>query len=220
MGETPGGARPKVNLTIDGAEWIVKFGSTFDDPEIGLQEYRYAKCASACGISVPEVRLMPSKRCSGYYAVRRFDRTGDGHRVHMISVSGLLETSHRIPNLDYHTLMQLTTMLTRDYTQLEQLYRMMCFNVYAHNRDDHAKNWSYLYDAGTGMYRLSPAYDLTYSNSIGGEHATTIDGNGRDPGMQELLAVAKRAGLRMSAARRIAGEIQEIVQNDLAEYLA
>lgn len=219
LGGSSGGARPKVNLTIDGADWIVKFGSTFDDPEIGVQEYRYARCAAACGIPVPEVRLMPSKRCGGYYAVRRFDRTGDGHRVHMVSLAALLETSHRIPNLDYHTLMQLTAMLTRDYTQIEQLYRMMCFNVYAHNRDDHAKNWSYLYDAGEGMYRLSPAYDLTYSNSIGGEHATTVDGNGRDPGLQELLAVAKKAGLRMPTARRIAGEIQEIVQNDLTEYL-
>lgn len=219
LGGSSGGARPKVNLTIDGTDWIVKFGSTFDDPEIGLQEYRYAQCAARCGIPIPRVRLMPSKRCSGYYAVQRFDRTEDGHRIHMISVSALLETSHRIPNLDYHTLMQLTAMLTRDYTQIEQMYRMMCFNVYAHNRDDHSKNWSFLYDTHDGMYRLSPAYDLTYSNSIGGEHATTVDGNGRDPGMKELLAVARKAGMQITDARRMAKEIQEIVHNDLADYL-
>ena len=28
------------------------------------------------------------------------------------------------------------------------------------------------------------AYDLTYSSSLGGEHATTINGNGMNPGMQ------------------------------------
>lgn len=56
---------------------------------------------------------------------------------------------------------------------------------------------------------LSPAYDLTYSNSIGGEHATTVDGNGRDPGMKELLAVAKSAKLDLRKSKLIAEEIQE-----------
>ena len=34
---------------------------------------------------------------------------------------------------------------------------------------------------------LSPAYDLTYSNTYYGEHTTTVDGNGRNPGKKELL---------------------------------
>lgn len=57
----------------------------------------------------------------------------------------------------------------------------MCFNVYAHNRDDHSKNFTYLYDEDECSWKLSPAYDLTYSNSIGGEHATTVNGNGVNP---------------------------------------
>ena len=84
--------------------------------------------------------------------------------------------------------MRLTMKLTGDYTEVERLYRLMCFNVFAHNRDDHSKNFSYLYE--DGRWRLSPAYDLTYSNSIDGEHATTVNGNGRDPGLSDLLAVA------------------------------
>lgn len=42
---------------------------------------------------------------------------------------------------------------------------------------------------------LSPAYDLTYSHSIGGEHATSVYGNGKDPGEEELILVGKSAGL-------------------------
>ena len=34
-----------------------------------------------------------------------------------------------------------------------------------------------------------PAYDLTYSNTYYGEHTTTVDGNGRNPGRKELLTV-------------------------------
>ena len=64
----------------------------------------------------------------------------------MVSASGLLETSHRLPNLDYNILMKLTLELTRNYQDIEQLFRLMCFNVFAHNRDDHSKNFSYLYD--------------------------------------------------------------------------
>lgn len=51
---------------------------------------------------------------------------------------------------------------------------MMCFNVFVHNRDDHSKNFSYLYDEVEQRWVLSLAYDLTYSYSIGGEHATSI----------------------------------------------
>ena len=64
----------------------------------------------------------------------------------MISVSALLETSHRIPNLDYHILLQLVMKLTGDYDEIEKMFRLMCFNVFSHNRDDHSKNFSFLYD--------------------------------------------------------------------------
>lgn len=219
LGGSSGGARPKINTVMDGRDWIVKFASSNDDPDIGLQEYRYAQCAKACGIEMPEVRLLPSKRCAGYYAVQRFDRGVDGQRIHMISASALLETSHRIPNLDYHTLMQLTSLLTKDYEELWRLYRLMCYNVYAHNRDDHSKNFSYLYNEASGRWTLSPAYDLTYSNSIGGEHATMVNANGRNPGLEDLLAVAGKAGLDRQKARQIAAEIQETVMEMLRDYL-
>lgn len=216
MGGSSGGARPKIYYEMDGEEWIVKFPSSMDRPDIGEQEYRYSLCAKACGIEMPETRLLPSETGPGYFAVKRFDRR-DGMRVHMVSAGGLLETSHRIPNLDYTILMRLTMKLTGDYEEVERLYRLMCFNVFAHNRDDHSKNFSYLYE--DGRWRLSPAYDLTYSNSIGGEHATTVNGNGRDPGLSDLLAVARKIRLDGKKAARIAAEVQEAVRELLGQYL-
>ncbi len=216
MGASSGGARPKIFYRMDGEEWIVKFPSSADRKNIGEQEYDYSVCAKKCGIEMPETRLLPSKRNTGYFAVRRFDRE-QNTRVHMVSVSGLLETSHRIPNLDYHILMQLTMKLTQSYEEIEKLYRQMCFNVFAHNRDDHSRNFSFLYK--DGRWQLSPAYDLTYSNSIGGEHATTVNGNGRNPDTEDLLAVARQVKLDEKKARRIAGEVREIVDVDLKKYL-
>lgn len=221
MGGSSGGARPKILIQLDGEDWIVKFPSSSDPADIGRMEYDYSVTAAKCGIEMPKTALFPSRKGSGYFGTLRFDRTllptGEIKRIHMASVSALLEISHRIPALDYHSLMALTWQLTKDYQELEKMYRLMCFNVFSHNRDDHSKNFSFLYDQE--RWRLSPAYDLTYSNSLGGEHATTINGNGKNPGLEDILAVAKKAGIHQTKARAIAEEIREIVYTNLKEYL-
>lgn len=216
LGGSSGGARPKVFYQIDGEEWIIKFPSSIDREDIGEQEYKYSLCAKKCGIDIPDTKLLPSKENSGYFAIKRFDREGT-KRIHMASVSALLETSHRVPNLDYTILMQLTMQLTKSYEEIEKMFRLMCFNVFAHNRDDHSKNFSFIYKEN--RWNLSPAYDLTYSNSIGGEHATMVNGNGRDPGMNDLLAVASTIKFDCNKAKSIAKEIQEIVQFELHQYI-
>ncbi|EHI78971.1 hypothetical protein HMPREF9093_00769, partial [Fusobacterium sp. oral taxon 370 str. F0437] len=73
---------------------------------------------------------------------------------------------------------QLTLNLTKNFEEVEKLFRLMCFNVFSHNRDDHSKNFSFIYNEDLNKWELSPAYDLTYSYSINGKHATTINGNG------------------------------------------
>ena len=212
MGGSSGGARPKIFYNIDGEQWIVKFPSSLDSVNIGEQEYQYSLCAKACGIEMAETKLLPSELNSGYFAVKRFDREKN-KRIHMVSAGALLETSHRIPNLDYNILMQMTMKLTQSYEEIEKLYRLMCFNVFSHNRDDHSKNFSFLYK--DGRWQLSPAYDLTYSNSIGGEHATTVNGNGRNPGINDLLEVAKHMKMNRNYAKHIAEDIREIVEENL-----
>lgn len=208
LGGSSGGARPKILTSIDNEDWIIKFPSSSDPKNIGEKEYQYSLCAKDCGINMTETRLFPSKICSGYFGIKRFDRK-NGKKVHMVSVSGLLETSHRFPNLDYNTLMKLTLELTRNYQDIEQLFRLMCFNVFAQNRDDHSKNFSFLFDDTKKEWHLSPAYDLTYSFSFNGEHATTINGEGKNPTLEDILAVAKNIGLKEKFAKDIALDIQE-----------
>ena len=222
LGGSSGGARPKILTTVDGEEWIIKFPSGNEGKEIGLQEYEYSLCARECGVEMAETRLFPSMQCAGYFGTKRFDRgmvNGAPERIHMVSVAGLLETSHRIPNLDYDLLMKLTLALTRDFTEIEKLYRLLCFNVFAHNRDDHSRNFSFLYDERQARWHLAPAYDLTFSYSLGGEHATSVHGNGMDPGMDDILAVAGEIGMEIQKAKPIAEEIRECVNERLGKYL-
>ena len=220
LGGTSGGARPKIMTTVDGKDWIIKFPAHVDRKDAGKMEYDYSCCARQCGITMSETRLFPSDKCKGYFGIRRFDREADGKRVHMLTAAALLELDFEQPSLDYHSLMKLTKILTRDNKEdVENMFRRMCFNVFAHNRDDHSKNFTYLYDEINDQWRLSPAYDLTYSNTYYGEHTTTIDGNGRNPGRKELLAVGSAAGMRKNNCERIIDTIQACVSQMLGEYL-
>ena len=220
-GASSGGARPKVFAKIDGEDWIVKFPSSVDSKEIGRQEYEYNQCAKKCGLEVSDFALLTSKKCAGYFATKRFDRNYLGSdRGLMASASALLETSHRIPNLDYNTLCLLTLQLTKNSSEVEKLFRLMCFNVFSHNRDDHSKNFSWLYDEKNSQWILSPVYDLTYSNSIGGKHATTISGEGKNPTIENILEVAAKNGIKKSKARKIAESVKAIVKEQLGEWLS
>jgi len=223
LGGSSGGARPKILIKIDGEDWIVKFPSSTDSRDIGEIEYRYSLCAKDCGVEMPETRLFSSKQCPGYFGAKRFDRIcGEGkstNRVHIISASALLEVSHRVPSLDYNSLMQLTLELTKNYSEVEKMYRLMCFNVFAHNRDDHSNNFSFLYDNTQKVWKTAPAYDLTYSFSIGGEHATCINGNGRNPGMADVLTVAEKIGIAKQKAKEIADKVQRTVNEGLLDII-
>lgn len=217
LGGSSGGARPKILTEYQGEDWIIKFPAAGDKSDMGELEYTYSLCARAAGIEMTETKLFPSQKCSGYFGTKRFDR-GDApnkEKIHMISAGGLLETSHRIPNLDYNQLMILTQELTRDFGEVEKLFRLMCFNVFAHNRDDHSKNFSYIYDTEEQRWTLSPAYDLTYSNSIGGEHATCVNGNGKDPGIEDILAVAQNIGMTHAKANHIVSDVKTAVKDYL-----
>ena len=159
-------------------DWIVKFRSSADPKDIGPIEYAYHLMAKEAGLIVPEAKLFKSKTCRGYFGVKRFDRTE--HRfIHTHTLSGLLHADHRIPSIDYETVMKATGILTKNIEECEKQFRNAAFNVFSHNRDDHAKNFSFLMDEN-GTWTVSPAYDLTFSTGPGGEHCTTIMGNGRN----------------------------------------
>lgn len=223
LGGTSGGARPKIMTTIDGEECIIKFPAHVDGKNAGKMEYDYSCCAKECGITMSETRLFTSEKCEGYFGIKRFDRISDKNgqkRIHMLTAAALLELDFEQPSLDYHSLMKLTKILTRDDEKdIEEMFCRMCFNVFAHNRDDHSKNFTYLYDEENDRWSLSPAYDLTYSNTYYGEHTTTVDGNGRNPGRKELLAVGIAAGMKKETCVESMNMIEKCVKNMLGNYL-
>lgn len=223
LGGTSGGTRPKIMTSIDGGQWIIKFPAHVDGENAGKMEYDYSCCARQCGIIMSETRLFPSEKCEGYFGTKRFDRAVDTRgekKIHMLTAAALLELDFEQPSMDYHGLMKLTKILTNNNEMdLENMFRRMCFNVFAHNRDDHSKNFTFLYDEENDSWRLSPAYDLTYSNTYYGEHTTAVDGNGRNPGEKEILAVGIAAGMNKEKCLDIMKGIEANVKERLGEYL-
>ena len=203
------GARPKALIGVDkerknisfGAHqlsdgfepWMVKFPNSQDGNDSGAIEYVYALMAKEAGIAMPNVHLFSSQKGNGYFAVKRFDREGN-KRLHMHTVSGLIHSNFRFPSLDYEDLLSLTSYLTKDIREVEKMFRLAVFNVMAHNQDDHAKNFSFLMNE-LGEWKLSPAYDLTFSNGPGGEQSTMVLGEGRNITLQHLLKLGREAQL-------------------------
>lgn len=200
-GGSSGGARPKVLVQVNGEEWLIKFKSSEDPDDIGVTEYQYSQLAIKCGIEMPETRLFEER----YFGVKRFDRN-KGKRFHVHSASGLLYASHRFPSLDYVGLFNATMVLTRNIEELKKFFRQMVFNILIGNKDDHSKNFSFLYDEG--RWYLSPAYDLLRSNGFDNQHSTTINGKG-NPEIEDIFAVAKQAGLSKKTAQIIYEEVRD-----------
>lgn len=207
LGGASGGARPKAHMTLDNTQWIVKFPSSMDPKNIGILEYQANETAQKAGIHVNEFTLFPSQKYNGYFAAKRFDRSA-GNRLHVISLSGILETPHTIPNLDYAHLFQVVQKICVDQKDMIEAYKRMCFNVLYQNKDDHGKNMAFLYDETIGGYTLTPFYDITKTPHKF-EHEMTVLGNG-NPTERDLLAIAKEFKLSLKTCSSIIDDIKQL----------
>jgi len=186
--------------------WMIKFASSNDPRDIGAIEYAYSLMARGAGVEMPETHLFRTKK-RGYFGAKRFDRRGDA-RIYMHSLSGLIHADHRSPSLDYDMILRVVLVLTKNIAEVEKAFALACFNVLAHNRDDHAKNFSFLLNE-TNSWVFAPAYDLTFSDGPGGEQSTMVMGEGRNPGTEHLIALGKEHDLKR--APRILAKVRKAV---------
>lgn len=202
-GGSPGGARPKIFTHYDEKEWLVKFRAKGDPKSIGVDEYNYSLLAKKCGIIMPETRLFEEK----YFGVERFDRR-ENSKTHVVSIAGLIDADYRLPSIDYEHIFQVTAALTRNVAELWRVYRLMVFNYLIDNKDDHAKNFAFIYQ--NGDWQLSPAYDLLLSEGINGYRTTSINNN-IEPSKEDLFALATKAGLDKKEAIETFNEMRTII---------
>ncbi len=233
LGGSPQGARPKVlvdfnartgrlssgmPLTGSTTPWLIKFPAGSEHREVSATEELYARVARQCGMDMPRSRFFDLGMKSSAFGVERFDREVKSNtsgrevkpskqvfRVPIMSVSAYLQADHRLPSLDYETVLLATLRLTGDQREVVKAFERCLFNVILHNRDDHSRNFAYRMDE-QGLWKLSPAFDLTYSFGPGGEHATSVAGHGKNIKRAHLLQVAKAGGVPIKTAERCINE--------------
>lgn len=219
VGTSPGGAQPKVLINIDKETgdifrgdnlptekqecWILKFNKDIgleSDIERGKIEYAYYLMARKSGINMMDSEL---KEIEGehYFMTKRFDRIG-GKKTHTQTLHALAGMNFKLPNtFSYEQIFSVVNKLNLDYSSKEQLFRTMVFNVMSRNVDDHTKNFGFNMDA-VGVWRLSPAYDLTFTYNENfkapTQHFLSINGKNTNHNLKDVMSVADEYGIKNS----------------------
>ena len=233
IGSSVGGARAKALIAINEETqeikagdilqegnfeyYIIKFDGLKDGKEIepggyGILEYIYHKMAVDSNIEMADCKLLAENKRS-HFLTKRFDRK-NGKKIHIQTLCAMAGVDFRQPNLiGYEDIFRILNLLKMDYCEKEQLFRRMAFNVLAFNRDDHAKNFSFMYE--NGKWKLAPAYDLTFAYNPESywlkNHNININGKNSNITQEDLLAVGEKFGIKKGES--ILLKISEAVQN-------
>lgn len=226
---SPGGARPKIVIGINGDSiisgtqrlpdgfeyWLLKFHTAITKSDDGLIEEAYSRMVKESGINMPETQLLDVNG-TRFFAVKRFDRVFNEFR-HIHSLAGLVNADFRQPDFDYEKLFRVTKMLTNNNEDLEQIYKQMVFNVLSHNQDDHTKNFSFTTD-GDGIWRSSPAYDITFNSSAYGEQSMALMGGGENIPDQVFFELGAVCGINKAYVATIFEQIFEQIFEALSHW--
>ncbi len=204
------------------SHWLLKFDGVagnrdreLEDPKgYGLIEYAYHAMARAAGIRMTECRIL-HETGRHHFMTRRFDRTDTGEKIHMQSLGALAHYDFNQPGaVSYEQALRVIDRLGLGKDAAEEQFRRMAFNVVARNQDDHVKNIAFLMDR-SGRWRLSPAFDVTYSyNPQGrwtGAHQMTLNGKRDGFEVADFVACARNASLKRGRAAAILRDVQEAV---------
>lgn len=197
------------------SHWLLKLdgvtNAELGDPKhYGEIEYVYYLMARVAGINMTECRLL-KENGRAHFMTRRFDRLSGNEKVHMQTLCGIAHYDYKMLHAySYEQAFQVMRQLRLPYSQAEEMFRRMVFNVIARNQDDHTKNISFLMDKN-GRWSLSPAYDMSWSYNPKGvwtsKHQMSVNGKWDDITRADLLALAKNVNIKQADA--IIDEVKE-----------
>jgi len=238
VGTSAGGARAKAVIAWNAATnevrsgqveagegfeyWLLKFDGVkgnkdkeLEDPQgYGRIEYAYYKMATDCGIEMNECRLL-EENDRQHFMTRRFDRLGDGEKLHMQSLAALAHYDFNEPGgYSYEQALFNIRKLDLGMDAVEEQFRRMVFNIVGRNQDDHVKNIAFLMNK-EGEWSLSPAFDMTYSfNPTGAftsSHQMMLNFKQDNFVLDDFKACAKTASIKRGRAETIIDEVQAVV---------
>lgn len=182
-------------IKLDGVTAEAGFRET---QNFGRLEYSFSRLVRSCGIEMSECRLI-EENGRAHFLTKRFDRI-NGEKIHMQTLCAIAHYDYRMPrSFSYEQAFNIMRALRLPYSQAQEMFRRMVFNVVVRNQDDHTKNISFLMDR-TGKWRLSPAYDMGYAyNPDGGwtsQHQMSINGKFDNITRGDLMECARRNNIK------------------------
>lgn len=194
-------------IKLDGVSATTGFRET---ENYGRLEYSFYKLVNACGIEMSECSLI-EENGRAHFLTKRFDRE-NGKKIHMQTLCGLAHFDYHLHRAySYEQAFNVMRALKLPYSQAQEMFRRMVFNVIVRNQDDHTKNISFLMGE-EGVWRLSPAYDMEYSyNPNGGwtaTHQMSINGKFDDITRKDLLECGAKNNIKNASL--IIDEVCEI----------
>jgi serine/threonine-protein kinase HipA len=234
VGTSAGGARAKavvayneetntfrsgqINAGLGYTYWILKLDGVDQKEETSHTriEYAYYLAAIDAKIKMSESRLV-NKGNHFHFMTKRFDRIilsdGSVDKVHMQTLGALMHRDYNEPGtVSYEEAAQAMRKMGIKQSDIEEFFRRMVFNVMARNQDDHVKNISFLMNR-RGEWKLSPAYDVTYSFNPTGKwtsvHQMLINGKRSLISYDDLLASAKAMRIKEKKAIEIINDVSK-----------
>jgi serine/threonine-protein kinase HipA len=168
----PAGKRLTVPTRAGEGRCILKV-ATGRYPGLPEAEFAAMTLSRMIGVDTASCRLIPTGVVDGLpaeflregpqaLAVDRFDRSGDGGRVHAEDAGQIVGAvgERKYTMATYETILNMIRRFSTDWRAdvLEGIRRIVA-DVLIGNGDNHLKNWSFIFPA-PGEIRLSPAYDI------------------------------------------------------------
>lgn len=176
-------------IKLDGVSAEAGFRET---ENYGRLEYSFSELVKKCGIEMTGCSLI-EENGRAHFLTRRFDRE-NGRKIHMQTLCGIAHYDFRLrKGYSYEQAFNVMRRLRLPYSQAQEMFRRMVFNVVVRNQDDHTKNISFLMDPN-GKWRLSPAYDMGFAYNPAGAwtatHQMSINGKFDNLTRNDLLEFA------------------------------
>ncbi len=197
-------------IKLDGVSTDAGFKET---ENFGRLEYSFYKLVKECGIDMSECSLI-EENGRAHFLTKRFDRE-NGRKVHMQTLCGIAHYDYRIHRAySYEQAFNVMRALRLPYSEAQEMFKRMVFNVILRNQDDHTKNISFLMDE-RGKWRLSPAYDMGYAYNLNGgwtaTHQMSINGKFDNITRKDLIECAAKNNIK--GANEIIDRIKEAASN-------
>lgn len=234
VGTSAGGRQPKGIIAINKHTGEIRSGQIDVDPNLDYYilkfgdktrytaelEQTYYELSLSAGINMMESRLLEIEGVN-HFLTKRFDRDETG-KLHTQTLAAM------DPEADsYEKLLVVCRKLHLPEVDCQEVFRRMIFNILANNTDDHHKNFTFVMNQ-QGIWRLSPAYDMTYIFDTGGylpnkEHCLMIGGKLQDITRKDAILFARENGIRRPDAiiRDVVGSLKNFrevaTKNGVAE---